>query len=65
MNKYAKAIVAALTAGLGAYGTAVADGSVTAQEWVGVAVAVLAGLGLVWAVPNQPAPAPYEPEHSE
>lgn len=53
MKEYAKAIVAALTAGLGALGTAWADDVITNQEWIGVAVATLAALGVVFAVPNK------------
>ncbi len=56
MDQYAKAIVAAVMAGLGALGTALADGSVTATEWVVVASSVFAALALVWGVPNAPAP---------
>ena len=52
---YAKAIVGAAVAGLTALGTALADDRVTSVEWVGVAVATLAALGLVYAVPNRPA----------
>lgn len=55
MGKYAKAIVGALTAGLAALGTALADDTVTRLEWVGVAAALLGAAGLVWAVPNKPA----------
>lgn len=53
MGKYAKAIVGAGVAGLTALGTALADGTVTGPEWVGVAIATLGALGLIWAVPNQ------------
>ena len=53
MDKYAKAIMGGLTAGLSALGTALADGQLTATEWVVVAAAVMAGLGLVWGVPNK------------
>lgn len=56
MDQYAKAIVAAVMAGLGALGTALADGSATATEWVVVASSVVAALALVWGVPNAPAP---------
>ncbi|WP_422733989.1 hypothetical protein ACN26Y_29820 [Micromonospora sp. WMMD558] len=52
---YAKAVVAALLAGLGALGTALVDNTVTPAEWVTVAGATLAGLGVVYAVPNKPA----------
>ncbi|MEV0425380.1 hypothetical protein [Micromonospora sp. NPDC050495] len=55
-NPYAKAIVGGAVAGLTALGTALADDRVTASEWVGVAVATLAALGIVYAVPNRPAP---------
>ena len=53
-SPYAKAIVGGATAGLTALGTALADNHVTSAEWVGVAVAALAALGMVWAVPNRP-----------
>ncbi|MEU4675733.1 hypothetical protein [Micromonospora sp. NPDC023737] len=56
VNPYAKAVVGAAVAGLTALGTALADNTVTASEWVGVAVATLAALGVVYAVPNRPAP---------
>ena len=52
---YAKAIVGATVAGLGVLGTALADNTVTPVEWVAVASATLAALGLVYAVPNRPA----------
>lgn len=51
---YAKAIIGAAVAGLTALGGALADDRVTSGEWVGVAVATIAGLGLVYAVPNRP-----------
>lgn len=50
---YAKAIVAALIAGLSALATALPDG-VTAAEWVTVAIAGLVALSAVWATPNAP-----------
>ncbi|MFI6329846.1 hypothetical protein ACIBBG_16285 [Micromonospora chersina] len=52
---YAKAIVGGAVAGLTALGTALADNHVTPSEWVGVAIATLAALGIVYAVPNRPA----------
>ncbi|MEV0156867.1 hypothetical protein AB0H57_24490 [Micromonospora sp. NPDC050686] len=52
---YAKALVGAAVAGLGVLGTALVDNTVTPAEWVGVASAALAALGLVYAVPNRPA----------
>jgi hypothetical protein len=55
--RYAKAFVGAAVAGLGTLATALADDHVTAAEWVGVATATLVALGVVWAVPNRPAPA--------
>lgn len=47
----AKALVAALIAGLGALSTALPDG-ITAQEWVTIVIATLLGLGVTYAVPN-------------
>lgn len=55
LKPYAKAIVGGATAGLTALGTALADDHVTRLEWTIIAGAVLAGLGLVYAVPNRPA----------
>ncbi|MGW9196043.1 hypothetical protein [Micromonospora chersina] len=55
LKPYAKAIVGAAVAGLTALGAALTDDQVTTVEWVGVAVATLAALGVVWAVPNKPA----------
>lgn len=54
--QYLKAIVGALIAGLGALGTAMLDERVTGQEWTVVAVAFLGALGVIWGVPNAPAP---------
>ena len=53
--KIAKAVVGALVAGLGSLGTAMADDRITGQEWLVVAVAALAALGVIWSVPNKPA----------
>lgn len=55
MSAYAKAIVAALIAGLSALATALPDG-LTAVEVVTCLIAGLTALGAVWAVPNRPAP---------
>lgn len=56
MDRYVKAIVAAILAGVGAVGVALADGHVTAAEWVVIAGAVVTSLGGVWAAPaNAPA----------
>jgi hypothetical protein len=52
MLRYAKAVVGALLAGLASLQAALPDG-VTGEEWVAVAVATLAALGAVWAVPNR------------
>ena len=60
LNPYAKAIVAALIAALGGLQVASADGVITPAEWISVASAVVAALGLVWAVPNQPARPPLK-----
>ncbi|WP_420034712.1 hypothetical protein ACN2WE_21530 [Streptomyces sp. cg28] len=56
MQKYLKAIAAALTAGATALTTALDDGNVTAQEGVIAAFAVLAACGVTWAVPNKQTP---------
>jgi hypothetical protein len=56
MQKYLKAVAAALAAGAASLVTALDDGTITAQEGVTAAVAVLAALGLTWAVPNKTAP---------
>lgn len=52
---YAKAVVAALVAGLSAVATGFADGGISAQEIVLAVIAFLVGLGAVFAVPNKPA----------
>ena len=52
MLQYAKALTAAVVAGLTALGVALADNGVTSQEWITVAVAFLLALGAVYAVPN-------------
>lgn len=54
MQKYMKAIAAAVAAGAASLVTALDDGTVTAQEGVTAGLAVLAALGLTWAVPNKP-----------
>jgi hypothetical protein len=50
--QYAKAIVGGVGAGIAAYVPAQADGHVTSGEWWTVVAAVLAGAGVVAAVPN-------------
>ena len=58
MLVYAKAIVAALIAGLTTLGGALSDGHVSPGEWIAVAIAVLGGLGLTALVPNAKAKQP-------
>jgi hypothetical protein len=50
--RYAKFIVAALTAGLIALQTAITDDRITTSEWVTIALAVLGAIGVV-IVPNK------------
>lgn len=52
MSSYLKAVVGALIAGLGSLYQALDNETVTAQEWVAVAIATLAALGVVWGTPN-------------
>jgi hypothetical protein len=49
--RYAKAIVAALIAGLTSLQASL-DGGLTAAEGIGAGLAALVALGAVWAVPN-------------
>ena len=56
MDRYAKAVVGAILAGLGALATALTDG-ITATEWVLVAIATLGSFGMVWATKNSDPPA--------
>ncbi|ABS03184.1 hypothetical protein [Kineococcus radiotolerans] len=65
---YVKAISAGALAGLGAAGTALVDGVVTGQEWVGIAIAALAAGITVYNIPNGASPdpttsTPDEPPH--
>jgi hypothetical protein len=55
--RYAKAVVAALIAGLGALATALADDGLAPGEWVTVGIATLTALYGVWQVPNREPPA--------
>lgn len=50
---YWKAIVAAVSSGLGAAGVALTDGHITSAEAIAIAIAVLAPGGVTWAVPNK------------
>lgn len=61
MSKYAKSLIAALLAGLGSLQVALDDNVITQSEWVKVAIATAAALGLVWGIPNAPKDAP-EPD---
>lgn len=51
--RYGKAATAGLIAGLGSVATALTSTSgISAAEWLGVAIAVIGGLGLTAVVPN-------------
>jgi hypothetical protein len=60
LDKIAKAIVAFVGAVLTGLLAAMADGHVTATEWIVLALAGLATFGITWGVPN----APKEPTNS-
>lgn len=49
---YLKAIASMVAAGLGAAYLGLDDGTLTAQEWVGIMQSALVALGVVWGVPN-------------
>lgn len=53
VNRYMKAIVGCLVAAGGAMVQAMADDVITTSEWVTIALAGLAALGVIWAVPNK------------
>ncbi len=66
MEKYrytAKAVHGALIAGLGALGTALADGDgVAAAEWVGIVSVTLVAFGVIFQTTNSPpGPVPEPP----
>lgn len=52
IGSFAKAVVAALSAGTAALVTAMADSVIETGEWVTVALAVLGALGVTYIVPN-------------
>src|SRR5439155_1051762 len=52
---YTKAIGSLVVTGLTAYITAASDGHVTSTDWITIVIAVLAALGVVWAIPSTPA----------
>jgi len=54
ISPYAKAIVGGIVAGLSAASVALGDGTVTPVEGIAIALAVIAGTGITWAVPNKP-----------
>lgn len=54
ISRYWKAVVSAVAAGAGSLSVAVSDDTVTAAEGWAALVAVLAGYGFTWAVPNRP-----------
>lgn len=56
----AKAVVAGVTALGGALVTALADGAVTATEWVIVFVAAVTAASAVWATSNRPTEEPSQ-----
>jgi hypothetical protein len=56
VQRYAKGIIATGVAFLGTLGTALADGTVTPLEWVGIASATLVAAGAVVGVANASAP---------
>ncbi len=63
-NEYAKAIVGAVVAGLTALGTALTQNDdVSAAEWVGVLVAVVATFGGVYLKRNAPPTARGRRQH--
>ena len=53
MSRYAKAIVAFLVGGLAVAYTALIDGAISPQEWVGIALGALGSPAAVYAVPNK------------
>ena len=55
INEYRKAIAAFLVPALVALAAALADGAISAQEWVGIAIAALGTSIVVGAVGNKPA----------
>lgn len=50
----AKALVAAVVAGVGALAVAMADSVLSTGDGVTIALAVLSALGITYAVPNKP-----------
>lgn len=50
----AKAVVATAVAVVGTLYVAASDGVITQQEWIGVVMAAVGALALVFGVPNTP-----------
>ena len=63
MQKYLKAIYAAILAGLGATYTAYAQGNghIGLQAGIAIATATVTAAGVVWGVPNKTVAAPEAP----
>lgn len=55
IGSVAKAIVGAIVAAA-SYAVPVIDDGLVASEWLGIVIAGLVALGVVWAVPNTPVP---------
>ena len=55
ISSSAKAIVGGIVSGLSSGVVALGDGEITAVEWIAIALAVIAGTGITWAVPNKAA----------
>ena len=68
INVYAKALIAAIVSGYGAYQVAATNGAITQAAWVQIALTVAISLAAVWGVPNavasvKPA-APVTPDYA-
>lgn len=59
ISQYWKAVVAAVTAGAGAFATAASDDVISNGEWTTIGLAVLAALAATYRVPNR------EPSNSQ
>ena len=57
IGMYAKAIVGALVAAA-SYAVPVVDRGLNPSDWLGIGIAFLVALGVVWAVPNAPPKVP-------
>ncbi|MEU3052290.1 hypothetical protein [Streptomyces griseus] len=57
VSAYAKAVVAAVVAGVAALSVAIQDGNLTTGDGVTVVLAVLGALGVTYVVPNKDADA--------